>query len=422
MVKTKNRVYRYHLTIYLDDKDWPCVSVSPADYCREALEVWFNDNCKKWVFQLEESKNGMMHYQCVISLIKKEFSKKVLSSISSYTGIKEDYINISPSLTGNTSFCYAMKGETRVDGPWSNKMLEENLPVETLAFGKFYNWQKVVFHIAMGKPDDRSIHWFYDTEGNRGKTQLTRMLLVNHGKEVGVIPCVGSSSQLISAVINMGMKKTYILDIPRAKSGGSWDDRIADLMITIESIKNGLLVSAMYGKINQLIMPHPNVIVFSNYDLNGLSADRWKKYDMDTMSPEDWAQELLLVQPDQISPKEERRDYTGDEFHPDLEEWRQESWYEDNLDEEYERECLAQAEFEYKEQEEAYVLQCNSMCKDNHSYLNTLKSNVQDEFRGNSVHYIDRIPPDSYRRFWESLCLLDESEWDKRELSYLDTI
>lgn len=335
MVKTRNRVYRYHLTIYLDfHDDWPCASVSPADYYRKGLEKWFDDNCKKWVFQLEESKNGMMHFQCVISLNKKEFSKKVLSSISAYTGIKEDYINISPSLTGNTSFCYGMKDDTRVDGPWSNKMLEENLPVETLAFGKFYNWQKVVFHIAMGKPDDRSIHWFYDTKGNRGKTQLTRMLLANHGKEVGVIPCVGTSNQLVSAIINMGMRKTYILDIPRAKSGGSWDDRIADLMLTIESIKNGLLVSAFYGKLNQLLMPHPNVIVFSNYDLNGLSPDRWKKYDMDTMSEEDWAQELLRVQPAQLSTKEE----------------------------------------EVKED----VLQRFSVCKDNNNYLDNLRRDPRD--------------------------------------------
>lgn len=328
MVKTRNRVYRYHLTIYIEDK--PRMKLCNL---QRPLEVWFNDNCKKWVFQLEESKNGMMHFQCVISLHKKEFSKKVLSSISAYTGIKEDYINISPSLTGNTSFCYGMKERSRVDGPWSNKMLEENLPVETLAFDKFFDWQKVVFHIAMGKPDDRSIHWFYDTKGNRGKTQLTRMLLANHGKEVGVIPCVGTSNQLVSAIINMGMRKTYILDIPRAKSGGSWDDRIADLMLTIESIKNGLLVSAMYGKLNQLLMPHPNVIVFSNYDLNGLSPDRWKKYDMDTMSEEDWAQELLDGQLSRFSTKEE----------------------------------------EVKED----VLQCFSVCKDNYNYLDTLRINVQ---------------------------------------------
>lgn len=332
MVKTRNRVYRYYLTIYLDNIKHDDLTMLDLDHQKNSLEKWFNDNCKKWVYQLEESKNGMMHFQCVISLIKKEFSKKVLSSISAIIGIKEDYINISPSLTGNTSFCYAMKDDTRVDGPWSNKMLEENLPVETLAFDKFYNWQKCVYYISMGKPDDRSIHWFYDTKGNRGKTQLTRMLLAKHGKEVGVIPCVGTTNQLVSALINMGQKKTYLLDLPRAKTGGSWEDRVAELMCTIEQLKNGLLVSAMYGKLNQLLIPHPNVIVFSNWivDHGGLSSDRWVKYDMDTMSEEDWARELLLVQPDQISPKEE----------------------------------------EVKED----VLQCFSVCKDNHNYLDTLKT------------------------------------------------
>lgn len=351
MVKTRNRVYRYHLTIYIEE---------PLGISRDGLEGWFNENCKKWVYQLEESKNGMRHFQCVISLIKKEFSKNVLSSISAYTGIKEDYINISPSLTGNTSFCYAMKDDTRVDGPWSNKMLEENLPVETLAFDKLYNWQKCVYYISMGKPDDRSIHWFYDTKGNRGKTQLTRMLLANHGKEVGVIPCVGTTNQLVSALINMGQKKTYLLDLPRAKTGGSWEERVAELMCTIEQLKNGLLVSAMYGKMNQLLIPHPNVIVFSNWivDHGGLSSDRWVKYDMDTMSEEDWARELLFVQPDQLSPKEEEMRVDG---------YTKKEWDD-----------MLLASVTNKKQD---VLQCFSVCKDNNSYLDTLKPNVQgDQF------------------------------------------
>lgn len=341
MVKTRNRVYRYHLTIYLDDLT-PESELDASFYrLRASLEKWFNDDCKKWCYQLEISKNGMMHFQCVISLNKKEFSKKVLSSISSYTGIKEDYINISPSLTGNTSFNYSMKEETRVDGPWSNKMLEENLPVETLALDKFFDWQKYVYYLSMNKPDDRSIHWFYDKKGGRGKTQLTRHLLVNHGKEVGVLPPVGNSNQLMSAVINMGMRKTYILDIPRAK-GNKWDERLAELMITVESIKNGLLVSAMYGKINQLIMPHPNVIIFSNYRLTGLSKDRWKFYNMAHITPEEWAQKLLDVQPDRIFTKEEDK--------------------ED-------------------------VLQCFSVCKDNHNYLDTLSTNPMNSVYGGTINH-----------------------------------
>jgi hypothetical protein len=119
----------------------------------------------------------------------------------------------------------------------------------------------------------------------------------------------------------------------------------------------------MYGKLNQLLMPHPNVIVFSNYDLNGLSPDRWKKYDMDTMSEEDWAQELLDVQPAQLSPKEE----------------------------------------EVKED----VLQCFSVCKDNYNYLDTLKSNVQPKVD----YYEDAWDPDEpdYEK-------IDFAEWEHKEL------
>jgi hypothetical protein len=59
----------------------------------------------------------------------------------------------------------------------------------------------------------------------------------------------------------------------------------------------------MYGKVQQLIINHPNVIIFSNERLDGLTESRWKTYDMDAFTEEDWAKELEKVQPVQESQK-----------------------------------------------------------------------------------------------------------------------
>lgn len=283
MVHSKGRVYRMHLTIYME---------CPARCSdQNIVESWCKENCKDYVFQLEESKAGMIHFQMVISLKKKNFTKKVLESISNYTKFSSSSINVQPSLSGNKSFSYAMKEETRIDGPWSNQALTNFAAVKTLCPTKFYNWQKLMYNISMSEPDDRTIYHILDRQGSRGKTQLVKYLAINHPKEIGVISCTGSANQLVSSIIQMGIKNTYILDIPRSKGKGKFakdkfEDRISELMFTIEQIKNGMLSSSMYGKNNEMFFNSPNVMVFTNYDLFGLSSDRWLLYDMDRMTPD----------------------------------------------------------------------------------------------------------------------------------------
>ena len=302
MVHSKGRVYRMHLTIYMED------GACSGD--TDILEKWCIENCKDFVFQIEESKAAMIHYQMVISLKKKNFTKKVLESISNYTNFIRSSINVQPSLSGNKSFSYAMKEETRIGGPWSNQALINFATLKTLCPTKFYNWQKLMYNISMSEPDDRTIYHILDRQGSRGKTQLVKYLAIKHPKEIGIIACTGSANQLVSSIIQMGVRKTYILDIPRSKGEGKFakdkfESRIDELMFTIEQIKNGMLSSSMYGRNNEMFFNSPNVMVFTNYDLFGLSSDRWHLFDMDRMTPDDWACELDKFQQVQLQAKEE---------------------------------------------------------------------------------------------------------------------
>ncbi len=268
MVKTRNRVYRYHLTIYLD---FDSVSEKPEDYYREGLERWFNDNCKKWVYQLEKSENGMMHFQCVISLIKKEFSKKVLSSISSYTGIKEDYINISPSLTGNTSFCYAMKDDTRVDGPWTDKDEVIPLTAQMKIFNSFTlrPYQTALKEMACNF-DMRKIDLVYDPNGNIGKSLFSEYLEYNGLAEE--IPPFRLMDDIFQWVCSRPIKKCYIVDMPR----GMKKDKLGDFYSGIEIIKNGVAYDKRYNA-KKIRFDRPRIFVFTNMlpEFSLMSADRW---------------------------------------------------------------------------------------------------------------------------------------------------
>jgi len=313
MVHSKGRVYRMHLTIYMED--------GACSRDTDILEKWCIENCKDFVFQIEETKEKKLpHYQMVISLKKKNFTKKVLESISNYTNYNKSSITVQPSLSGNRTFSYAMKEETRIGGPWSNQSLTNFATVKTLCPTKFYKWQNLMYNISMGEGDDRTIHHILDKKGGRGKTQLVKYLAVNHPKEIGVISCTGSANQLVSSIIQMGIRKTYVLDIPRSEPEGyqakqKFNERISELMFTIEQIKNGMLSSSMYGKNNEMFFNSPNVLVFTNYDLFGLSSDRWKLYDMDRFNDIDWQCEIDKFQLGQLRLKEEEIEEKINELH-----------------------------------------------------------------------------------------------------------
>ena len=74
-----------------------------------------------------------------------------------------------------------------------------------------------------------------------------------------------SSSQMRSAVIENGLKKKYLIDLPRTQEK---QDNEYEILSILEDVKNGKMISNMYGKSRKLLT-HPNhLIVFSNYLLD----------------------------------------------------------------------------------------------------------------------------------------------------------
>lgn len=84
-------------------------------------------------------------------------------------------------------------------------------------------------------PDDRQIIWIVDKEGKKGKTKLIKHLCYHHAEDISCI-LIGTSSQLRNALIGIGERRTYILDLPRTRG---INDSMVDLISVIESLKNG---------------------------------------------------------------------------------------------------------------------------------------------------------------------------------------
>lgn len=84
------------------------------------------------------------------------------------------------------------------------------------------------------------------------------------------------------AVVNIGPKKIFLIDLPRAKGH---NDSEVELLSVLEQIKNGAILGVnLYGSGESLLFSPPIVIVSANYILQQdlLSKDRWESYKIDS--------------------------------------------------------------------------------------------------------------------------------------------
>lgn len=141
-------------------------------------------------------------------------------------------------------------------------------------------WQLEILNTIKTTPDYRTIHWYWDSIGNTGKSAFTKYLCAKHDAL-----CVsGKSNDCKYAIVAYHEQKNkypkiIIFDIPRTN---------IDYLNyeAIESIKNGCFFSGKY-ECTQVIMNCPHVIIFANTPpiLSKLSIDRWNIINIPTNLP-----------------------------------------------------------------------------------------------------------------------------------------
>jgi len=150
-----------------------------------------------------------------------------------------------------------------------NVLTSFGIPKPVKVLSNLYPWQKRIEDIALSEPNDRVIYWFWEANGNIGKSAFIKYMIVKHN----VLFCSGGKhTDIMNLVFNQDMDTCtcVMFDIPRANKG-----HIS--YASLESIKNGMVCNTKY-ETGVKVFNSPHVFVFANFlpdDESQLSSDRW---------------------------------------------------------------------------------------------------------------------------------------------------
>jgi hypothetical protein len=290
-MNTENKYSRWVITINP-------TKLNPTLMSYEQVESLLKHISHKWEYQLEQATTE--HWQgCFETHIRRRKST-VLRQIEQWIDeyifenadstnhyLIKDQITINPMRgTWEQNIAYCTKDDETKVGPSNSS--EKRYKGDDIGIldndEKRYPWQQTIIQellisneSSFKTPDDRTIHWIYDPEGCSGKSKLVKWFAVNHDDVCKI--SFGSATQIRSALITIGPKMCYFIDIPRTLGA---EESLSSILSAIEDLKNGYIVSVMYGKYQSLIFDPPHVIIFSNQPCpkEKMSKDRWKQYTM----------------------------------------------------------------------------------------------------------------------------------------------
>lgn len=258
--KVRNRSRRWCLTIN---------NYSSDDYKRIVSTISvFN----KWVVGKEVGEEKTEHLQCYFeNKNQMDFGKVKKLFPRAHIEIAKG------NLVQNYNYCTKeTRFETNIDLRSFKEKIHDKILDKHYQNVVWKDWQLEVLDLINQEPDPRTINWFWENNGNVGKSFLAKYIAIKHKD---VIICEGKKGDIFNQ-INLLMEKEIepriiILDIPRV----SLD--FINLGV-VEQIKNGLLYSGKYeGGI--CLFSTPCVICFANEapDKKKMSSDRWNIIEVD---------------------------------------------------------------------------------------------------------------------------------------------
>lgn len=237
---------------------------------------------KHYVFQAEKGDGGYLHYQGRLSLIKKRRAKERHLLLNVF---KEPPLYLQPTTKEEyrtKSFCYVMKEDTRIDGPWTDK---DEVKILTKQLKIFMEYQKRPYQDSLKKMatrfDMRAIDLIYDPRGHTGKSLFSEYL-----EYCGIaeeIPPHRLMDDIFQWVCTRPIKECYVVDMPR----GMKKDKLGDFYSGIEVIKNGVAYDKRYSA-RKIRFDRPRIFVFTNMlpEFKLMSRDRWNVWEIDYNSYE----------------------------------------------------------------------------------------------------------------------------------------
>ncbi len=136
---------------------------------------------------------------------------------------------------------------------------------------ELYNWELDILELLKTTPDDRTINWYWETDGCKGKTTFQKYIFGRFDK---VVVLSGKGSDMKNGVLEFykathSLPKIILVNVPRCNQ--------KYISYTgLEEIKDMFFYSPKYEG-GMLCGPSPHVLVFANQppDYKEMSEDRW---------------------------------------------------------------------------------------------------------------------------------------------------
>lgn len=221
----------------------------------EQLEQIFQHETDWYIFQEEKGESGTIHLQGIIKLKRKQR----ITELKKWNN--KIHWETTKSISGSIAYC--QKTSSRCGKIYSRGItISDNSIIKV---EEPYGWQLDVISLIESVPDKRKIHWFWEPNGNMGKSSLCKYLVVKYNALI----LSGKASDMFHAISKAKNRHIIIIDCPRSNF-----DYIN--YGALEQIKNGLIFSGKYDS-SHIVFNTPHIIVFANEEpnYNSMSADRW---------------------------------------------------------------------------------------------------------------------------------------------------
>jgi len=265
------------------------------------------DDVSFLVFQIEKGESGTPHLQGYV-----QFSKRMrLTQLKKLFGPRPHLERAKGDANSNIIYC--TKSEGRLDGPFrygtpstqgkrndihsfvedmrssvlSEAQILEQHPTILAKYPRFVattrrvisesslaeesltcrpGWQSNLADYLLGSTDPRQVRWYFDEDGNSGKSYFCRRFRLRDGGA----PFIITGGKHADIYYAYGRQAVVIFDWPRCQEGQLFPYAV------VEAFKNGYFLSTKYESTPITFTP-PHVIVFANFypDKSKLSNDRW---------------------------------------------------------------------------------------------------------------------------------------------------
>lgn len=218
---------------------------------------------QKYIFGEEKGNTGTPHLQGVVNFKSPRSFKSVRKLF------KNNHIEVCRNWQASKIYC-SKDGETYTNIERCSTRKERLLKKYDNIIWK--PWQQNILNIIDTEPNDRTINWIHEPNGNIGKSFLAKYIVMKHDAIIADGKKENIFNQIKIWIDNHKDKDDptiIILDIPR------YNEKFINYGM-LEQVKNGMIYSGKYeGGI--CLFESPHVFIFSNNEpeMEYMSEDRW---------------------------------------------------------------------------------------------------------------------------------------------------